>query len=55
MTPSALLVPVIGMLSSAWLLSEDLAGWKLIAAFLVIAGLTLNLYAGRLQLRTRAA
>ena len=54
-TPSALLVPVIGMLSSAWLLSEDLAGWKLIAAFLVIAGLTLNLYAGRLQLRTRAA
>ena len=54
-TPSALLVPVIGMLSSAWLLSENLADWKLIAAFLVIAGLTLNLYAGRLQLKAKAA
>jgi O-acetylserine/cysteine efflux transporter len=50
-----LLVPVIGMLSSAWLLSEDLASWKLVAAFLVIAGLTLNLYAGRLRFKAKAA
>ncbi|WP_019939405.1 EamA family transporter [Bordetella sp. FB-8] len=53
-TPSALLVPVVGMLSSAWLLSEDLASWKLAAALLVMAGLTLNIYAGRLQLKARA-
>ena len=54
-TPSALLVPVVGMLSSAWLLSESLPGWKIIAALLVMAGLTLNLYAGRLRLKSKAA
>ena len=47
-TPSALLVPVFGMTSSAWLLGEPLQGWKLAAAALVIAGLALNLYAGTL-------
>jgi O-acetylserine/cysteine efflux transporter len=44
-TPSALLVPVFGMTSSAWLLGEPLQGWKLAAAALVIGGLALNLYA----------
>lgn len=47
-TPSALLVPVFGMSASAWLLGEPLQGWKLVAAALVIGGLALNLYAGKL-------
>ncbi len=45
--PWALLVPIFGMLSSAWLLREPLPAWKLIAAGLVIGGLALNLYAAR--------
>jgi len=47
-TPSALLVPIFGMSASAWLLGEPLQGWKLAAAALVIAGLALNLYGGKL-------
>jgi O-acetylserine/cysteine efflux transporter len=47
-TPSALLVPVFGIGASAWLLGEQLQGWKLAAAALVICGLALNLYAGKL-------
>ncbi|MDQ8032729.1 EamA family transporter [Bordetella genomosp. 1] len=47
--PTALLVPVFGMVSSAWLLSEALQPWKLTAAALVLGGLALNLYAGRLR------
>lgn len=54
-TPAALLVPIWGMLSSAWLLAEPLPGWKIIAALLVMGGLALNLYAGRLQLKAKAA
>ena len=46
--PTALLVPVFGMTSSAWVLHEPLQPWKLLAAVLVIGGLALNLYAGRL-------
>lgn len=46
--PTALLVPVFGMLSSAWLMAEPLPGWKLSAAMLVLGGLALNLYGGRL-------
>jgi O-acetylserine/cysteine efflux transporter len=50
-TPSALLVPVFGMTSSAWLLGEPLQPWKLTAAALVMGGLALNLYAGTLVSR----
>ncbi|MEJ6023771.1 EamA family transporter [Ramlibacter sp. PS4R-6] len=46
--PSALLVPVFGFSASAWLLGEPMQAWKLVAAALVIGGLALNLYAGRL-------
>ncbi|HEY8049161.1 MAG TPA: EamA family transporter [Ramlibacter sp.] len=46
--PSALLVPVFGIASSAWLLGEPLQPWKMLAAGLVIGGLALNLYAGPL-------
>jgi len=52
--PMALLVPVFGMLSSAWLVAEPLPGWKLGAALLVLGGLALNLYAGRLAARAAA-
>ncbi len=48
-TPSALLVPVFGMAASAWWLGESLPDWKLAAAALVIAGLTLNVLASRMR------
>jgi O-acetylserine/cysteine efflux transporter len=56
-TPFALLVPVFGMLSSALLLGEPLPGWKLAAAGLVIAGLSLTVFGHRLSalVRPRAA
>ena len=40
--PLALLVPVIGMASSAVWLGEPLPGWKLVAAALVLSGLAIN-------------
>jgi len=43
-TPFALLVPVFGMITSAILLGEPLPGWKLMAAALVIAGLSLTVF-----------
>ncbi|MCF8185120.1 MAG: EamA family transporter [Polynucleobacter sp.] len=42
--PLALLIPVFGMGSSALWLGEPLPAWKLIAASLVLSGLTLNLF-----------
>ncbi len=42
-TPMALLVPLFGMGGSALWLGEDLPGWKLTAAALVMGGLALNL------------
>jgi O-acetylserine/cysteine efflux transporter len=41
-TPWALLVPVFGMSSAAWLLGEPLPGWKLLAAALVVAGIAIT-------------
>lgn len=52
--PMALLVPVFGMTSSAWLLGEPLPAWKLAAAALVLAGLALNLWWPRWRLAWRA-
>jgi len=46
-TPMALLVPVFGILASAALLDEPLPPWKIIAAALVLGGLSLNMYASR--------
>jgi O-acetylserine/cysteine efflux transporter len=51
-TPMALLVPVFGMSASAWMLEEPLPGWKLLAAALVLAGLSLNVLASRWALRS---
>ena len=47
-TPFALLVPGFGMLSSAFFLGEPLPGWKLEAAGLVLAGLTVTVFGPRL-------
>ena len=41
--PMALLVPVFGMSTAAWVLGEALPGWKLLATALVLSGLALNL------------
>ena len=41
-SPLALLVPVIGMASSAAWLGEPLPAWKIVAAGLVLSGLALN-------------
>lgn len=46
-TPLALLIPVVGMGSSALLLGEPLQAWKLGAAALVLAGLALNVWTAR--------
>ena len=48
-SPLALLVPVFGMATSAWLLAEPLPGWKLAAAGLTMAGLVLNMIWPRLM------
>jgi O-acetylserine/cysteine efflux transporter len=45
--PFSLLVPVFGMLLSAWLLGEALTSVKILAAGLVISGLLINVF-GRL-------
>jgi O-acetylserine/cysteine efflux transporter len=43
-SPMALLVPVFGMAASAAWLGEGLPAWKLAAAALVLAGLSLNVF-----------
>jgi O-acetylserine/cysteine efflux transporter len=50
-TPMALLVPIFGFAASSFWLGESLPVWKLAAAGLVMAGLSLNLLAARLQRR----
>lgn len=47
--PFSLLVPVVGMSTSAWLMAEPLQSWKLLAAALVISGLALNVAWPRLR------
>jgi O-acetylserine/cysteine efflux transporter len=41
--PFTLLIPIVGFLSSALFLGEDLPSWKLLASFFVMAGLIFNL------------
>ncbi len=43
-SPTALLVPVFGMGASAWILTEPLPMWKLLAAALVMGGLAVNVF-----------
>lgn len=49
--PLTLLVPVVGMASSALVLGEQLQTWKLGAAALVIAGLCINVVGPRWMMR----
>ena len=46
--PFSLLVPVAGMASAALFLGEPLQWWKIAAGALVLAGLALNQFGGRL-------
>jgi O-acetylserine/cysteine efflux transporter len=46
--PFTLLVPVAGMLSAAMVLGEPLQWWKITAGVLVLSGLALNQFGGRL-------
>ncbi|MNN46367.1 putative amino-acid metabolite efflux pump [compost metagenome] len=53
--PFSLLVPVIGLSSSAWLLGErltELQGW---GALLVMVGLLVNVFGAKLGQRLRTA
>jgi O-acetylserine/cysteine efflux transporter len=43
--PWSLLVPVVGLSTSAWLLGETLEAWKMFSGMLVVAGLAMNAYA----------
>jgi O-acetylserine/cysteine efflux transporter len=53
-TPMALLVPIFGMGASTLWLGEPLPSWKVVAALLVMAGLSVNVLWPRLQARWRA-
>jgi O-acetylserine/cysteine efflux transporter len=46
--PFSLLVPVAGMISAAIVLGEALQWWKVVAGLLVLGGLALNQFGGRL-------
>lgn len=46
--PFTLLVPVTGMLSASWVLGEPLQWWKTGAGLLVLSGLALNQFGGRI-------
>jgi len=47
--PLTLLVPVVGMASSALVMDEQLQDWKLLSALLVISGLCLNVFGPRIR------
>lgn len=46
--PFTLLIPVVGFLSSAFFLGEDLTAWKLWASFFIMGGLIFNLFEKRI-------
>ena len=48
-TPFALLVPIFGIVTSAWLMGESLPVWKSAAVALLMFGLAANYYAGRIK------
>ncbi len=51
--PLSLLIPVFGMSAAVVMLNEALPPWKVIAAGLIILGLSLNFAAARVPLRAR--
>ncbi|KAB7893281.1 EamA family transporter [Rouxiella badensis] len=52
--PLSLLVPVVGILSAALILSEELSSQQLIGALIIIAGLLVNVFGGLLTSNRRA-
>ncbi len=54
-TPFSLLVPIVGMLSATLLLDESLQWWKIAAGALVLGGLALNQFGGRIWAMATAA
>lgn len=50
-SPFALLVPIVGMSSSALILGESLSIWQMLGAVLVMAGLGVNVFGGRLMIK----
>lgn len=52
--PLPMLVPIIGLSSAAWLVDEQLTGVQIAGALLVMAGLLINVFGGRL-FRARTA
>ncbi|MEH6367096.1 MULTISPECIES: EamA family transporter [Pseudomonas] len=53
--PFSMLVPIIGLSSSALLLGERLTHWQMAGTFLVMAGLAINVFGGRFISRFSAA
>jgi O-acetylserine/cysteine efflux transporter len=53
--PFSLLVPVVGLSSSAWLLGERLSTLQWVGAALVMLGLLVNVFGGRLWQRLQGA
>lgn len=51
-SPLALLVPVVGMSSAALMLGEKFSGWQLAGALLVMVGLVVHVFGGRLAEKT---
>ncbi len=49
--PFTLLVPIVAIISSALILKEPLQSWKVLAAFLVISGLCVNILGPRIFMR----
>lgn len=45
--PVTLLIPIVGILSSAIVLGEPLQAWKIVAGLLVVGGLCINLFGAR--------
>ncbi|GAB2952432.1 EamA family transporter [Hafnia psychrotolerans] len=52
--PLSLLVPVVGILSAALILGEELSSQQLIGALIIIAGLLVNVFGGLLTSNRRA-
>src|SRR6218665_225848 len=53
--PLTLLVPVVGMASSALVMGEQLQNWKLLSALLVMSGLCLNVFGPGIWVYLKAA
>ncbi len=52
-TSFSILIPIVALLSSSLVLHEPLYSWKIIAALLVISGLTINLFGKKIKFRAR--